>query len=533
MAREFAYYEVIFMKKNIRKITSAFACVLLSVSVCFTSAGGCYYQAAEVGGIAIWSLIETLFFSLGVTFEISDSVDKSVIDDILIEDIQRQAEEVADGTRKGPLLELADYMGNIINYWDDVTGLTIPQTIWETLKYYCGERVAPRPGYRPVDSDVNLYGCTQEQYTNFLSSYFGISTSDFNRFCGGTYSLFYQGDYSFIIAFDGISYVFYPLSVSQSYYYRELGDGGSSYILNYVSSNAKNYVKSSHRYSVSSDSYYDSYTVGRCYFDSDTLFVVKGQIYELDVVCSKPVNTTTGLDYGTSFCISDFAIPKTEISAGVYTSAVSDVVDIPADAYDVLTPGRTWDEEKGAVIGDVVIPFPGNDLLNAYYNGEITWQQLMEALGVTVVDTEKGETITGEDIREIIFEETTDILEAIKSLPQVLLDGIASLFIPSEEFLDEAFLKINEKLNALGIAPYDMGAIFDNGGENPFEDIKITIYGQTVTIVSFAYLPMFLDKFRPVIRGLFVLFMIYFAVNQLLQLFGLAGIIQTGKKGDE
>lgn len=538
------------MKKIMKKISSVSACLVLSLSICFTSVGGCYCQAAEVVvAPAVWSLIETLFLSFGITFIVEDSVTKD--DDVLVQGMLEQVEAWEEAMQSPEVTaraeELKGFFTNIADYWTGVA-LSIPETIWDALRSFVSGEIVALQQYYPSNPDINLYGCNVGEFATYLATnVFGVSSKDskLNTFVENVYNSFVASDYSCLLTFYNPGSVLYcrfvPLSSSLKFGFREKENGNDYCYLYYTDGSLLKSTYALNRnltYSYCSSTGAKSEEVYSTCFDKPTQYynylIVHGQLYDLISVCSRPVNTTLALDFGSVVGLSDFGIPTTPICLGVDAQTLDIVSDVYAhDGYDVITDGRTWDDDENAVVGDVVIPFPGDDLLNAYYNGEITWQELMDALGITVVDTVEEESITGEDIREIIFEETQDILTAIKNLPAVLVDGIAGLFLPSEEFLDDALARINAKLDSFGIAPYDMSGIFDGGDENPFKDIKITIYGQTVTIVSFAYLPMFLDKFRPVIRGLLVLFMIYFTINQLLQLFGLAGIMQTGKKGDE
>ena len=188
------------MKKIFKKIRTICVVSVLSVSICFTSVGGSYYQAAALAP-AIWTLIETLFLSLGVTFMISEAVDTDEIDDAIVADIRAYADSVTNTEKKSALQEAADCVSNIANYWEPVTGLTIPQAVWEGLKYYAGERAAVRPAYHPIDASVNLNGCTVGAYADYLSKYFGFDLDSVGyEFINTSYEAFKTCNYSTILS---------------------------------------------------------------------------------------------------------------------------------------------------------------------------------------------------------------------------------------------------------------------------------------------------------------------------------------------
>lgn len=529
------------MKKFFKKFSSILACSVLSFTLCFTSVGASYYQAMPVAVPAVWSLIETLFLSFGITFITLDSVtkDDDMLVDGVLESVQAWEDAMESAEAKARAQELKDFFANIADYWTGVA-LSIPDTIWNTLKDFISSEVVATQIYKPIaGSDINLYGCTSGQLADYIASLVGFSSSDsyIIKYVNGIYDTFVSCGYTGVFApFDFgnglVALNFFPIYQSYTIGFQEYSSTQTNVsILRYVPAYqvkctySLNYYPNSYTYSAGYNSAMNFYIM----FDDSTIFFVNGEIYNLNQLCSMPINSTTNPDWGTKVSISDFGIPTREIYTGVEAQTLDMVTDIYAnDGYDVITDGRTWDDEENAVVGGVTIPFPGNDLLEKYYNGEITWQELMDAIGVTVVDTTVGETIDGKPIEEEISETTTSILDVLLDLPATLLEGIASLFIPDAEFLDSKMKQINDKLGMFGIAPYDMSGIFQGGDDNPFKNITIELNGQTVTIVSFDYLPQFLDKFRPVIRGLMVLFMIYYSVNQLLQLFGMAGLLQGG-----
>lgn len=67
-----------------------------------------------------------------------------------------------------------------------------------------------------------------------------------------------------------------------------------------------------------------------------------------------------------------------------------------------------------------------------------------------------------------------------------------------------------------------MSDIFNE--EKPFEDIKAIVRGQEVVIVNMDIAKRAVEEFRPVIRGLLVLFLMIYNYNQFMGLIGQQGI---------
>lgn len=247
--------------------------------------------------------------------------------------------------------------------------------------------------------------------------------------------------------------------------------------------------------------------------------------------CSTDILDASGLYYFNE-------LPYTFFSDFVLSS---DDLSITGD-YSVIGGGRTWDQDEQKVVGDISITMPSSQTISDYTDGVISQEDFLEVLDVTPVDVSTGtDILTGESLAPSIgiAEGVTSILQVLEniwdwltslidSLIQALLNMLMSLFVPRDGFIEGEITKIKNKFNRLGVVPYDMSVIFDSDYQNPFQNITIYFNGQEVVIVSFDYLPPFLDKFRPIIRGLLVLFMIYYSINQLLGLIRLSGMMEGG-----
>lgn len=111
----------------------------------------------------------------------------------------------------------------------------------------------------------------------------------------------------------------------------------------------------------------------------------------------------------------------------------------------------------------------------------------------------------------------------IGELPAKFAEAVKGIFIPEEGYIDGKieYLK-NQIMVAFGIGAYDMSSMFSS--ETTMKDIKITLYGHTMTICSMKFVMKALGTFRPIIRGFIVLMMIFYNINQLLICLGFSPV---------
>lgn len=126
------------------------------------------------------------------------------------------------------------------------------------------------------------------------------------------------------------------------------------------------------------------------------------------------------------------------------------------------------------------------------------------------------------------------VRKSISSLPDLIFDGIKSIFVPEEDYINEKVDYLKQQINKLGVSTYDMSAIM--GTEKQLDDIEVTMYGTKVTIVDMTVVNTAIDKFRAVIRGLMWLFLVIYNYNQFMGLIGqqsltLGNMIQSVRNG--
>ena len=137
-----------------------------------------------------------------------------------------------------------------------------------------------------------------------------------------------------------------------------------------------------------------------------------------------------------------------------------------------------------------------------------------------------------DSIKEIpiaIGEKISGVVDAVLSIPTAILDGIKGFFIPDEGYFDEKLHEINVSLSRLGVGAYSMDSIF--AGTNDITDVDVAIMGATGTILRSDIVMTGISAFRPAIRGLMALFLVFYNFNQFCSLIGLPGVSISGLGG--
>lgn len=523
------------MGKILKRFSMGAVGFLLAVSISFCSVTERYYAVETVVTYSTWELWTLLFASLGISIDRAGTLsdDERVAEmETTVLDYMNSLENV----ESTPLEEATDFVQNIGNYVVD-GALTISDSVYDGFRQFVNDVLVVDTIYSSLSS-VNLYSLSKDDFYSVVGSFLDISDSVRNSSAYTSFISNLYSDYSSLKSFGNAS--FYIYSFEQS----------SGKIIGYVCFPAgEMYITSdgyfSHNNYASFDSlrgYMSLKLDGSVYYQNNSsygirysydfpLFVVNGGIFDFKSIL-KDVTSSNKIG------ISDFDIPHDVLSQYIYndvfTSSISDVYD--DGAYDVITPGREYDDKKNEVVGDVVLPVPGTSVFDKLESGEITWEQFLDEVGVQPIDTAEGtDLLTGEflDTQAGILSGVQDIVDFLNGLVEGLvnafLEMLLSLVLPADGFIEGKIGELQTRLNALGIAPYDMSVIFDDGGGgNPFKDITVEYYGQKVVIVSFQHLDPFITEFRPVIRGLLVLFLLYYSINHLLGLFRLSGMMEGG-----
>ena len=129
----------------------------------------------------------------------------------------------------------------------------------------------------------------------------------------------------------------------------------------------------------------------------------------------------------------------------------------------------------------------------------------------------------------------TAILDAIGALAGAIAEAFQGVltwaFIPEEGYFKGKYEVLEKLLNArFGTVAIDLTGLT---GDKSFDDITVTIFGSTVTIVSFASVETALDFFRPVIVGFIGVLGLIYNYNNLYRLVkGTSYVSSSGGDGD-
>lgn len=113
-------------------------------------------------------------------------------------------------------------------------------------------------------------------------------------------------------------------------------------------------------------------------------------------------------------------------------------------------------------------------------------------------------------------------------------DLLHTLFIPDSDSLDSALNRLSSAFTAsTGVSVIDFGSVF--GAEKSYMDSvkgSVNIYGiGTVTSVfaDFSWVGQGVQRFRPYIRGMFVLGLAFYNLNQFLGFIGAGGVSMSSE----
>ena len=127
-----------------------------------------------------------------------------------------------------------------------------------------------------------------------------------------------------------------------------------------------------------------------------------------------------------------------------------------------------------------------------------------------------------------------DIVDGIKSLPALIMDGIKGLFIPDSDKVQNSLDRLSGAFrSATGVSVVDFGSVFGSEKSTiPSVEGSVDLYGiGTITgiFADFSFIDSGVKEFRPYIRGFFVFGLAFYNLNQFLGFIG-AGGISTSKE---
>lgn len=114
-----------------------------------------------------------------------------------------------------------------------------------------------------------------------------------------------------------------------------------------------------------------------------------------------------------------------------------------------------------------------------------------------------------------------NIFSTVVSLPENILNGIKSIFIPRETEVQKSIDTLtNTFKSTFGVDSYDISNIFGTEAEITDQQGTIQVGGYEFngTVFNVKYLVNAISTFRPVIRGFIVFLLILYNINQFLAL---------------
>jgi hypothetical protein len=205
------------------------------------------------------------------------------------------------------------------------------------------------------------------------------------------------------------------------------------------------------------------------------------------------------------------------------------------DVADTLwgTPTAILDTaiDAGAVNddGEVVVALPGVVSGTTDLDISTTYPTVLNPDITETADTVVSDgTITGivqsilnfvKSIPDIL----RSILDFLKSIPTLIINGIKSIFVPSDGFIEDAIDEIKTSFNEkFGGGNWMVSDAF--GAEKAMDNQNVTMnfggYEFTFTIIDWSYAKNAIDDFRPYIRGFLALLLCLYSTNQFLGLIG-------------
>lgn len=204
-----------------------------------------------------------------------------------------------------------------------------------------------------------------------------------------------------------------------------------------------------------------------------------------------------------------------------------------------ITAGYTSPVFSGDSGGSGDVEEPVDDKYTGFFGSIIEWLKSIFDNIKSIFDSveENGGLISS--LTSSLSGWFSDVVENIKKLPELIITGITdflkSLFIPDEDYLTTKKEQLEKSFtNLMGFEVATIEALFNsaNVNESMLIDEVHTIKINGIGNVDFkAFDNKFLldgiNKFKPVIRGFVALMLVFFNMNQLLNLIGQGSITQS------
>lgn len=110
-------------------------------------------------------------------------------------------------------------------------------------------------------------------------------------------------------------------------------------------------------------------------------------------------------------------------------------------------------------------------------------------------------------------------------LMNLITNAVKRVFIPDDGVVESIMDRLKANFDGL-LVSYDLKSLVTDG--KMFGDIKVTMYGKTMTIVDASLVEDAVMHFRSIIRGFMVLLLVLFNINQFLGFIGQPAISIVG-----
>lgn len=121
----------------------------------------------------------------------------------------------------------------------------------------------------------------------------------------------------------------------------------------------------------------------------------------------------------------------------------------------------------------------------------------------------------------------SNILNAVKGIPDAILEGIKRIFIPDSDKIQSSIDRLKEVAKSkFGVETVDLSGIMGVGTEisNQTGTVEILGYSFTADFLDVRYLVSAVATFRPYVRGFIVLLIFLYNINQFLHFIGAGGL---------
>ena len=189
------------MKAFLKKFRTFCIVAVLSVSLTVSNTAAVTYQAAAIPVVYTgWQTLVTIFALLGITICAAPDISEDEAAQELVDAyvgwkvLKGEGQGDSDGDGEDDLYATFDPLDWLVG-----DKLTIPEEELELFQSFYHEKMAPKVLFKPSDTSVDLYGCTYQEYLDYMQLTFGLTESlnvKVENLLSYSYNTFVESDYS-------------------------------------------------------------------------------------------------------------------------------------------------------------------------------------------------------------------------------------------------------------------------------------------------------------------------------------------------